>query len=98
MTYNFTPPPPPFVTNFQSINWEEEDDELFEFDFEVEGEEESPITERSVATHPLAKKIDMPDGSEAMRCVDCLNDFIGAKGNQQDGSFLCRGCLYWHGN
>lgn len=81
--------PPHFISSVGGISWDEDED--------IDEDEDEPITERSKETHPLAKKMIMPDGSEAMRCVDCLNDFIGVNGNQQNGSFICTNCKYWSG-
>ncbi len=65
-----------------------------------ECEEPEPITKRSPEPqtqppHPLAKKIQYPDGSEGMRCVKCSNDFPDASSNQDNGTFKCRGCIMW---
>lgn len=42
--------------------------------------------------HPMAKKIDLPDGSHAMRCVDCTQQFQWVEPNQEDSTFKCYVC------
>jgi hypothetical protein len=48
--------------------------------------------EVSIAKHPKAKKIELPDGSYAMDCARCDNRLQWAEANQQDGTFICYGC------
>jgi hypothetical protein len=72
---------------FDPSGFLDDDDE----DEVTEVTEQEPKTEKR-AKHPLAKRIDLPDGSYAMVCVKCHRQFQWAEANQDNGTLICYSC------